>query len=637
MSFFPDARILDIDLSKKEFKLKILDGETYRKYPGGSALGMYLLLSELEPKIDPLSEKNLLIFSVSPLTGLPISGQSRMVVTTKSPYTGTAGDSQAGGYMPAHIKGNGYDSIIFRGRSATPVYVYIDNESVEFRDASDVWGKVTGEAEEVIKEELGESKVEIAQIGPGGENLVKYACILNDRSRANGRNGVGAVMGSKNLKALVVKKQKPLKPLDVDNFKTLTKDVKQRIKDNEVVTDIGENGTNGLLFYQNENGFLPTNNWQSGYFGEEADKISSTAMNETILKKRETCYACAIRCKRVVEVEGKVDPAYGGPEYETVATFGSYCGVSDLTDISLANQLCNMYGLDTISCGATISFAIECFEKGLLTLEDTDGLELKFGDGDLFKTLIPMIARKTEGLGALLAEGSYRAAEVIGKGAEEFSMTCKKQEMPAHMPQMKQNLALIYAVNPFGADHQSVEHDPALMMPEDSKDWININKIGQFNACQELGVLDSNKVRFSYEMQKYYSMLDTLSLCQFAWGPAWQLYGIDDLIDTCKYGVGWDVTLEELKLIGERRINMMRYFNAREGFTKEDDKLPERLFKPLSGGPGDGGHVDKKDFETAKKYYYKLMKWDGETGNPTPEGLEKLGLTWMMNKKIPLL
>lgn len=630
MSCFPGARILDIDLSNKKYEVRTLDGEIYRKYPGGSALGMYLLLQELEPKIDPLSEKNLLIFSVSPLTGLPISGQSRMVVTTKSPYTGTAGDSQAGGFMPAHIKGNGYDSIIFRGKSESPVYVYIENENVEFRDASNAWGKCTGESEDIIKEELKEERIEIAQIGPAGENLVKYACILNDRSRANGRNGVGAVMGSKHLKALVVKKQKPVKPVDMDNFKSLTKNVKKMIQDNEVVTDIGENGTNGLLFYQNENGFLPTRNWQSGYFGEKANKISSEAMNDTILKSRETCYACAIRCKRVVEVEGKVDPSYGGPEYETCATFGSYCGVSDLTDISLANQLCNMYGLDTISCGATISFAIECFEKGLLNLEDTDGIELKFGDGDLFKQLIPKIATKAKGLGELLAEGSYRAAKRIGNGAEEFSMTCKKQEMPAHMPQMKQNLALIYAVNPFGADHQSVEHDPVLMMPEDSKDFENISQFGDFEVCYDLNVLDRNKVRFSYEMQKYYSMLDSLSLCMFAWGPAWQLYGLEDLIATCKYGVGWDITKEELLLIGERRINMMRYFNAREGFSKEDDKLPRRLFKPLTNGPGEGGYVNEEDFEAAKKYYYELMKWDSETGNPTPDGLKSLGLEWIL-------
>ncbi len=632
MKAFSDAKILDIDLTNKTFVIKTLPGEIYKKYPGGSALGMYLMLKEMKSGIDPLGPENMLIFSVSPLTGFPISGQSRMVVTTKSPLTGTAGDSQAGGFMPAHIKANGYDSVIFRGKSEEPVYVYVDGEKVEFKDGKNVWGKVTGEAEAIIKEELEEERLEIAQIGPGGEKLVKYACIMNMCNRANGRNGVGAVMGSKNLKAFVVKKSKPLKPFDPVNFKTLTKDVKQRISKNEAMVGLGEHGTDGELEGTNDEGYLITNNWSKGYF-HEANKITGATMTETILKERDTCYACAIRCKRVVEVPGKVDPFYGGPEYETCATFGSYCGISDLETISLANQLCNMYGVDTISCGATIAFAMECYEKGLITDKDTEGLDLKFGNSEVIPVLIKKIGKR-EGIGNLLAEGSFKAAQKIGEEAIPLSMSVKGQEMPAHMPQFKQSLAVIYAVNPFGADHQSSEHDLFLMMPPDSKERKWLAKIGCEKGYEDYATLDEGKAAFGLTTQKFLSMLDTLCLCQFAWGAAWQLYGPDDLLQFCEYGIGWETSLDELLLVGERRINMMRYFNAREGFTKAQDKIPERLFEAFSDGPAKGAHVDREKFEEAKLHYYELAGWDTETGNPKEETLKKLELEWVLENKF---
>ena len=465
-----DARILTIDLTEESFQVETLPAEIYRKYPGGSALGMYLLLHNMDPNVDPLSPENLLIFSVSPLTGIPISGQSRMCVTTKSPLTGTAGDSQVGGFIPAHLKGNGYDSVVFKGKAKRPVYVYIEKDKVEFRSAEKLWGKVTGEAEKLIYEDLGDTKIESSIIGPAGENQVLFASIMHMRSRANGRNGVGAVMGSKNLKALVVKRQPPVKPEDPEGMKTLTLNVKERMAVNAVIVDTAENGSAGVVDFHGPEGFLPTNNWESGVL-EDWKKTAGSTITETILKQRETCFGCAIRCKGVVEVPGKADPEYGGPEYETCATFGSYCGNTDLGDICHANQLCNMYGLDTISCGAIVAFAMDCYEKGLLTKDQTDGLELKFGNGSVFDPLIKKIAYKEEGIGALLAMGSSRAAEVIGNGAEDLTVTCKKQEWPAHMVQMKPNLAVNYAVNNFGADHQSSEHDPTLMAPDDSNDW----------------------------------------------------------------------------------------------------------------------------------------------------------------------
>lgn len=630
MKAFPDAKILDINLTNQTYEVKTLAGDIYRKYPGGSALGMYLMLKEMKPGIDPLGPENLLIFSVSPLTGLPISGQSRMVVTTKSPLTGGAGDSQSGGFIPAHVKANGYDSIMFRGKAQEPVYVYINKDKVEFKNAKNVWGQVTGEAEKIIKEELGEDRIEIAQIGPAGENLVKYASIMNMSNRANGRNGVGAVMGSKNLKALVVKKQRPIKPYDMEGFKTLVKDVKERIGNNEVIQALGTHGTDVDLEFFNEEGFCVTRNWQEGFFPEGAKKITGETMTETLLVERDTCHACAIRCKRVVEVEGKVDPFYGGPEYETCATFGSYCGVTSLEDICVANQLCNMYGMDTISCGATISFAMECFEKGLLTKEDTDGLDLKFGNSKIYEELLPKIALREPGIGDLLAEGSARASEKIGNGAEKYSMSVKKQEMPAHMPQMKQSLGLIYSVNPFGADHQSSEHDVFLMSPPDSQERIWLGQINSQEGYDSYEALDAGKVKFAFNTQNFLSLMDTLCLCQFAWGPAWQLYGPDSLVPLCKYGIGWETSLYELMKVGERRINMMRHFNAREGFTKEDDKLPDRLFKPMLKGPAKGTKVDKDAFNKAQIRYYEIAGWDTETGNPTQATLKNLDLEWVL-------
>ena len=384
---FEDAKIMEVNLTDGTISTRTLAGEVYRLYPGGSALGSYLLYNELEPKIDPLSPENGLIFAVSPLTGLPIAGPNRMSLTTKSPLTNTIGDSQSGGFFGAYLKTNGWDAIYFKGKSSKPVYLYIDGDKAQLRDATKMWGKITGEAELLIKEDLKNDNVDIAQIGPAGENLVKYACILNMCNRANGRNGVGAVMGSKNLKAIAIEKKVGRKPADPENFNKLAKKGSERVR-NGALQGLTENGTNGQLEGNSDLGYLATHNWISGHFPEGAKNITGSTMSDTILKGNDTCYACPVRCKRIVEIPGKVDPLYGGPEYETAAALGSYCGITSLETVALGNQLCNMYGLDTISCGATISFAMECFEKGLIDEETTDGLELNFGNEEAFIKLI---------------------------------------------------------------------------------------------------------------------------------------------------------------------------------------------------------------------------------------------------------
>lgn len=630
MLAFPDAKILDVDLTRGVVTRRTIPGEIYRLYPGGSALGLYLILQEIEPGVEPLGPENILVMAVSPLSGLPISGLNRLAITTKSPLTGGIGDSQAGGFFPVELKANGWDAVMFRGKAQSPVYLYIRGDEAELHDAGAAWGKVTGEAEKIIRDDLGENDLQIAQVGPAGENMVRYASIINMCNRANGRTGTGAVMGSKNLKAVVLKKGEKQKPADKDKFRELTLDAKKRIKDNSTVDSLAEHGTDSGLESMHLEGFLVTRNWTSGYFPDGAGQITGTTMTDTILKKRDTCYGCVVRCKRVVEVPGIVDPLYGGPEYETCAALGSYCGIKNLEAIALANQLCNMYGLDTISTGATIAFAMECYEKGLVDKEDTDGLELNFGNENVLKPLIESIARR-QGFGDLLAEGSAIAARRIGKEAEELSIAVKGQELPAHMPQQKPSLGLIYAVNPFGADHQSSEHDPVLTASPKNPMWNYLYQIGIWKRYKpDQLVLDEEKVRFAFNSQCFYSLADSLCICQFVWGPSWQMYGPSELVDVCRYGLGWETSLYELMLAGERRFNMMRFFNAREGFSSKDDKLPERLFKPLPDGPSKGECLNRETVDAALALYYKFAGWDQKTGNPTEATLKRLSLNWLL-------
>lgn len=635
MKLFPEAKILDVNLTDGLITTRTLDRETYRLYPGGSVLALYLIMQEMSPEVDALSPENMLAFAVSPTVGLPFSGNSRMVAAAKSPLTGCIGDSQSGGFFPATLKANGYDAVLFRGKAKTPVYLYIDGDNAELRCAKSLWGKGTADCEDAITAELNE-KLDIACIGPAGENMVLYAAIISMATRANGRTGMGAVMGSKNLKAIALKKQKAREPYDKEKFsETFAKQVKKRLEENEGVAGLGKYGTDGDTEGFSDDGYLPTRNWTTGYFPEGASEITGTTMYNTVLKKRDTCYACTIRCKRVVEIEGKVDPRYGGPEYETVGTFGSYCGVSSLSDICIANQLCNKYGIDTISCGATIAFAMECFEKGLITKTDTDGIKLNWGSGENFPVLLEKIAKR-EGFGDLLAEGSARMAEKIGKGSEHFVIAVKKQELPAHMPHWKPAVGIVYAVNPFGADHQSSEHDPFLVAPADAQSRRWLAQIGLWKGYDDSFAIDDEKVRFAYETQAYFSMLDSLCLCQFAWGPSWELYGPTDLIDLCKYGIGWETSIAELIKVGERRINMMRWFNAQNGFSKEQDKLPERLFEPLPDGPSEGVQLDRDQFYEGVALYYRFAGWDSKTGNPTNSCLRRLSLGWLAEKSKTL-
>jgi aldehyde:ferredoxin oxidoreductase len=390
-------------------------------------------------------------------------------------------------------------------------------------------------------------------------------------------------------------------------------------------------GTGSVLNFQNMSGGLPTRNYTSGTF-EQAEALSGETMAETILKENDTCYACVVRCKRVVETEYNkipVKPLYGGPEYETLSTLGSYCGIGDMGAVALGNQLCNEYGLDTIACGATIAFAMDCFEHGYLTLKDTGDIDLRFGNADAMLAILEKIAKR-EGLGDLLANGSAYAAEKIGAAAKDLVIAVKNHELPAHMPQVKRSLALIYSVNPFGADHQSHEHDPAYT-PETAP--YNLERMAEIGLTdpQPDRVLNREKVKMALYTEWNYCFIDTAQLCQFVYGPAWQVYGPKEQAELMKATTGWDWTVADIQKIGERRLNMLRAFNAREGVGRERDTLPKRIYdEPLKGGASDGVAVTREEVKAAQDMYYEMCGWDVATGKPTKAKLEELGLGWMV-------
>jgi len=620
-----NGKILQADLTTGTLTVEEPPEEFYRKYLGGQGIGLYYLLRESPGGVDPLSPDSILAITLSVVTGAPISGQSRVMVNAKSPLTGSIGDAQAGGFWPAEAKAAGFDAIIIRGKAEKPVYLWLHDGEAELRDATHLWGRVTGDADAAIREELGDPKIQVMQIGPAGEKLVRYACIINMANRAAGRTGMGAVMGSKNLKAIAVRGQKKPPIADRKALSALAKWGAKNFPESDIY-GMGLFGTAEVLSYQNKVGGLPTRNWDSGVF-EGFKALDGSTMSETILKERDTCYACVVRCKRVVEItEGPytVDPLYGGPEYETLATFGSYCGISDLAAVSKANEISNMYGIDTITAGATIAWAMDCFEQGIITAQDTGGIELRYGSAEAMVTMAELIAKR-EGFGDLLAEGMTQAASKFGPEAEELVTAVKANPMPAHMPEVKRSLALIYAVNPYGADHQSHEHDPSYEgYPE------RMSELGLTDP-QPDDVLNEEKVRYSMITQHLYSALNTIGVCQFVWGPSWQLYGPGQLAEMVRAVTGWDITLQELVTAGERALNMMRAFNAREGFTSAEDKLPPKLFKPLEGGPSDGIAITEGEVDFALTTYYDMCGWDSE-GRPTRAKLEELGIAWVADE-----
>jgi aldehyde:ferredoxin oxidoreductase len=626
MAFGYTGKILVADLSNGTLSVDEHDDAWYRKYMGGAAMAMDYILREVPPKADPLGPDNVLVFAGGPLTGTAISGQSRMSVNCKSPLSGLIGDAQVGGFFPAELKMAGFDAIVVKGKAEKPVYLWIKDGEYELRDASPYWGLHTGEFEDTIQADLGDKKLQTMTIGKAGENMVKFACPVTFTSRAPGRTGTGAVMGSKNLKSIVVRGTGKVAVKDTEGLKKLTQWGAKNVRVNVAMAGLQKYGTAETVLAQQSVGGLPTHNWDSGVF-EKAEDISGEKMYDTILLKNDTCYACAVRCKRVVEVKDLgVEGRYGGPEYENLATLGSYCMISDLDRVALANQICNQEGMDPIAVGATIGWAMDAFAKGEITLEDTGGMPILWGDAEAMVKLTEMIARR-EGFGDVLAEGMNGAAQRLGGRGAELITAVKGGALPAHMPQVKRSLALIYAVNPFGADHQSSEHDPGYAPDSDEESLRRLALLGLTDPQDPLNLSDE-KVRFALLTQQFYSLLDSASVCQFVYGPAWQLYGPDHLSDALNAATGWNTSVDELVDVGARKLTMQRLFNAREGAGRNEDKLPKKLFKPLTGGPSDGYHVTEEQLEQALDRYYAMAGWDKTTGMPTEASLDRYGLGW---------
>lgn len=629
MPYGYNGTILRVDLSEKKIWTENPPENIYRKYLGGSSLALYYLLNELNMNIDPFDPKNIMVLASSVISGAPIAGITRYTVAALSPLTNGFGEAEAGGFWGPELKHAGFDAVIISGKAERPVYLWIHDGEAEIRDASSLWGASTYATQEAIRTELQDKRIRVLSTGLAGENKVRYACLLNEAKHANGRTGMGAVMGSKNLKAVAVRGTRKLEVADPESLKTLAKELAALIESNKADQILRKFGTANLVIPLSSSGILPTKNFHWGSF-EGAEAISGEAMTEKILVKPEGCYACSVRCKRVVKTNGKykVNPALGGPEYETIASLGSCLCIDNLEAIAKGNELCNSYGLDTISTGAVIAFAMECFEEGILTKEDTDGIELRFGNAEAMLEIIERIAHR-KGIGDILAEGVMRAAKKIGKGAERFALHVKGQEVPMHDPRGKIGVGIGYAISPTGADHIEATHDTA----------FTTEKGSAFRAAKVLGLvepLDARdmspaKARQFYYLQLVWSLWNCLGVCNFVASPNWAL-PIHKVPDIVKAITGWDTSLWELLKVGEKSNTMARAFNTLRGFTRSDDRLPDRLYEPLENGPLKGTGIDREKFDRLLEAYYEMVGWDKETGTPTEAKLAELDLGWLVEK-----
>jgi aldehyde:ferredoxin oxidoreductase len=608
------GKILRVDLSKEDITIEHLEESFCRRYFGGRGLIAYYLLNELKPRIDPLAPSNKMIFAGGPVTGAPISGSGRNSVGAKSPLTGAYGEAEAGGFWGAELKRAGFDAIIVEGRAVEPVYLWIHEEEAEIKDASNVWGLEIRKSQETIRDNLGDKSVKVAQIGPGGEKMVRYASVVNDMNHVAGRCGMGAVMGSKNLKAVAVKGSMRAKVVKPKRLRRLAKWMATNV--DRVAHDLHTYGTGADMDIGELTGNLPVHNFRDGEF-PGVDSISAQAVKEQVRVGMGTCFACVIACKKEVKVEEPwdVDPVYGGPEYETLAALGSNCGVADLKAICKANELCQRYSLDTISTGVSIGFAMECFERGLLTEKDTEGIDLSFGNAKSMVRMVELIGER-RGIGDLLAEGVMRAAKRVSNGAEELAVHVKGQEVPMHDPRLKRGEALGYAVSPTGADHVHNIHD-TFLFPELPKRYESLG-ILEAVPIEDFG---PKKVRLYKYVMEWRTLNNFLVMCLF---PPWS---VTQKVEIVRSVTGWNTTAFELMKVVERGNTLARIFNLREGFSEKDDWLPPRFFQHKKSGALNKTSVDSQKLGKAKTTFYDMMGWD-EHGVPKQSKLEELDIAW---------
>ncbi|MBI3522000.1 MAG: aldehyde ferredoxin oxidoreductase family protein [Chloroflexi bacterium] len=571
------GRILRVDLTRRATSVEEMDEATYKRHPGGRALIAHYLLTELKPGVDPLGPDNILIFAMGVLTGTPLSGASRHSVGAKSPLSGGFGEAEVGGFWGAELKRAGWDGIVVIGASPTPVYLWIKDDAVEIRDATSLWGLEIMDTEEKLKAEVGERLARVCEIGPAGENLVRYAGIVNDFKDIAGRSGLGAVMGSKKLKAIVVKGSRALPLADAVKVKEIGRWVADTLQQNHWAFHNYGTGM-GLEGYTTVGG-LATRNYEGGVF-EDAAEISAEALVDRGYRvKMEACWACSVRCKKVVKMETpyQIDPKYGGPEFESVGALGSQCGVGDLALISKANERCNALGVDTISLGATVAWAMALRKSGAAPDLEIDGEPLEFGNGKAVLAAVEAIAHR-RGTGDILAEGSQRASEKLG-GAELLT-TVKGLELAMHDPRQRteygKQVRISYSTSPTGGDHMN-------------------------------GNLPSRSAK------------NTVGMCFFL------KYDDAKLAEIVNAVTGWGLTTEEVLDHGERGLALARLFNLREGLDADDDRLPEQAMKPHVSGVLSKVRLDQDDLKTQIRAYYRARGWSDD-GIPTGETLARLGI-----------
>ncbi len=606
------GKLLRVNLGNGDIRIETPDEAYYKRYLGGRGIIMHTLLTETSAKADPLGAENKLIFALGPLTGHNVIGTGRCSAGAKSPLTGACGESEAGGMWGAELRRAGYDAIIIEGQSAKPVFLWVYNDTVEIRDAAQIWGSEIREAMQWLQNNIGENKCRTALIGPSGEKGVRLANIIVDCRSAFGRCGLGAVMGAKNLKGVVVKGSRRPPAADTEKILALNRIMKERAK----TSHFRQYGTGGAMDAFEAVGNLPIRNYAGGKF-PQVDKISAVAVMREFGTGMEGCFNCPIRCKKKICVDDApwhIDSMYGGPEYETLASFGSNLLIDDLKAICKAHEICNRYGIDTISTGATVAFAMECYENGLLTREDSDGLKLEFGNVDAMLAVVEKIARR-EGIGDVLANGSKRAAEIIGKNAGKYAMQVKGLELPYHSPRLNQGLAIHYSVHAGGADHVTGPIDNAL--PGLMDNWDRIHIAENLPPTE----LSPRKARMAYELGLFKEMPNYLGVCSFV--P----WNITELRDAFEAVTGWPATTWKLMKAAERGITLMRLFNLREGFTHNDDRLPERFHQLQEEGPLKNVRIDPQAHKDAVEIYYQMLGWD-RNGVPTRACLTALDLEW---------
>jgi len=593
--------ILRVDLAAKTIKKEPLNMKDAHDYVGARGLGTKIFCDEVDPKVDPLSPDNKLIFMTGPLTGTAATSGGRYEVVAKAPLTGTIGAANAGGHFGPELKYAGYDGIIFENASETPVYLYINDDIVELRDASELWGKTVFDTTDLLNEKCGES-FKIACIGPTGENLCLFSGVLNDKNRAAGRGGMGAVMGSKKLKAVAVRGTGSVTVARPEKFLEVMTAARKKLKAHPVGgAGLAQLGTISLINVLNDNGALPTRNFRDGAFFEEADATGGESLAAKYLVKNKGCFGCSIDCGRLTVVpDGPFKSSGEGPEYEGAWSYGADCGVSDLAAICKAFFLCNEYGMDPITLGCTIACAMELSEMGLITEEEV-GFKLRFGDPHAIVDLTEAVG-KNEGFGKILALGSYRLGEKYGH--PELSMSSKKQEMPAYDPRAVQGIGLEYATSNRGACHvRGYMISPEILgLPIKMDPFATEGKAAMLKVFQDQTAL-----------------LDSTGICLFiTFG-----LGLEEIAAQYREAVGSDETDEEILLKGERVWNLEKRFNIAAGVEK--DALPPRLLREkLPCGAAEG---KVNDLYTMLEDYYQVRGWDAE-GVPTPEKDNELGITY---------